>query len=223
MPSHTRMLAVAGAVVATLSGVPAGNACTLAPIRLGAGNAVPPETTPARVAAFIASRTTPRAPQYRNPESVRRVVDLYVWAAACPSRQNGACIPIRWDYAVFQMLHETNYLAFTGGVRPEHNNFAGIGATVPGRPGEVFKDIGAGVMAHVQHLLMYTGVLIDAPVARRTATVQQGVVAKMRALGKPVTMCDVGRGGWSGTDPKVYGAKVQTAACAFDKRYCEQR
>ena len=66
------------------------------------------------------------------------------------------------SHAFFQMLYETGNLGFGGDVRPAQNNFAGLGATGRGERGESFPTISAGVKAHLQHLLMYAGDVIEA-------------------------------------------------------------
>ena len=62
---------------------------------------------------------------------------------------------IRGDVAFSQALHETNYFRFTGIVKPEQNNFAGIGATGPSNTGASFITPEEGVLAHIQHLYAY--------------------------------------------------------------------
>ncbi|MBE3066003.1 MAG: glucosaminidase domain-containing protein, partial [Chloroflexi bacterium] len=62
---------------------------------------------------------------------------------------------IRADVAFAQMLHETNYLRYGGDVHPSQNNFAGIGATGGGNPGNSFASAEAGVIAHYAHLAWY--------------------------------------------------------------------
>lgn len=57
--------------------------------------------------------------------------------------------------AVAQMVHETDYLRFSGVVRAVQYNFAGIGATGAGNPGHTFPDMRTGVAAHVQHIKAY--------------------------------------------------------------------
>ena len=42
-------------------------------------------------------------------------------------------------------------------MKPEQNNFAGLGATGGGESGESFKDIETGVRGHIEHLLLYAG------------------------------------------------------------------
>ncbi len=85
----------------------------------------------------------------------------------------GEQLGIRWDVAFFQMILETGALSYTGDVRANQNNFAGLGASGSGNHGERFPDIASGVKAHLQHLLMYAGEHIDNPVAERTRKVQE--------------------------------------------------
>lgn len=70
---------------------------------------------------------------------------------------------LRADVLWAQMLHETGFGAYGGSVRPEQNNYAGIGATGGGEPGITFATAEAGVMAHVAHMAAY--VFTEAPVA----------------------------------------------------------
>jgi hypothetical protein len=136
-------------------------------------------------------------------------------------------VAVRWDYAFFQMLIETNYLTFRrpdgapGGVPARDNNFAGVGATVPGKPGEHFKDVPTGVLAHLQHVLMYSTTRIPNPVAQRTRLVQDDVQDVMRKLHRPVTFGDLARE-WTGTDRNTYGAEMNKLAETYASRYCAQ-
>ncbi|MWC27936.1 N-acetylmuramoyl-L-alanine amidase [Paenibacillus sp. MMS18-CY102] len=61
---------------------------------------------------------------------------------------------VRGDIALCQSIHETNWFRFGGDVKPEQNNFAGIGAT-GGVPGNTFKTVEEGVTAQIQHLYAY--------------------------------------------------------------------
>ncbi|HEY6023038.1 MAG TPA: N-acetylmuramoyl-L-alanine amidase, partial [Pseudolabrys sp.] len=134
---------------------------------------------------------------------------------------------VRWDYAFFQMLIETNYLTFRrpngipASVVPGDNNFAGVGAAISGRPGERFKDAATGVLAHLQHVLMYSATQIPEPVARRTRQVQHDVQDIMRRLHRPVTFSDLARQ-WTGTDKNTYAQEMQRMAEKFAGRYCAQ-
>lgn len=68
---------------------------------------------------------------------------------------------VRWDWAFIQMLHETDFLRYTGSVPPDHYNFGGIAAVTSTAKGENFKMMARGVKAHCQHLAAYA--LIDLP------------------------------------------------------------
>lgn len=67
----------------------------------------------------------------------------------------GGYYGIRGDVAFAQALHETNYFRYTGDVRTEQNNYAGIGATGGEQRGASFATPEEGVLAHLQHLYAY--------------------------------------------------------------------
>ncbi|ART75834.1 sporulation protein [Sutcliffiella horikoshii] len=67
----------------------------------------------------------------------------------------GDAYNIRGDVAFAQAIHETNYFRFTGTVKPEQNNYAGIGATGEEVRGATFATPEEGVLAHIQHLYAY--------------------------------------------------------------------
>jgi hypothetical protein len=125
------------------------------------------------------------------------------------------------------MLVETNYLTFRapdgspGSVSQADNNFAGIGATVEGKPGERFPNINTGVLAHLQHVLMYSGESILDPVARRTRTVESYVHARMGKLGRPPNFADLATL-WTGTDKGPYADDIQATAERFKDLYCRK-
>jgi hypothetical protein len=120
------------------------------------------------------------------------------------------------------MLVETNYLLFTGGVRLEDNNFAGIGATIAGKPGERFGSVREGILAHLQHLLTYAGVSISNPAAERTKRMQKEIHQKMMGLGRPVTFHDLATL-WTGTDKNTYALSMQRTAKAYSDKFCASR
>lgn len=62
---------------------------------------------------------------------------------------------VKADLAFLQSVLETNWLRFTGIVKPGQNNFAGIGATGPNSSSLSFPTVKAGVEAHIQHLYAY--------------------------------------------------------------------
>ena len=62
---------------------------------------------------------------------------------------------VNHDIAFTQMCHETGFLKFTGSVKPEQNNFCGLGATNEFDPGDSFRSVRIGIRAHIQHLKAY--------------------------------------------------------------------
>ncbi len=201
---------------------------SLPPIIASAGNEVPKCIKPDALMAFVQStnlrRRTPReiAPRFDH------IASLYQRIGRCVSRPPDKCVGVRWDYAFFQMLIETNYLTFRrpdgvpAGVPASDNNFAGLGATISGRPGEHFDDVPTGVLAHLQHVLMYSATPIPHPVARRTRQVQSDVQDIMRRLHRPVTFGDLARE-WTGTDKNSYGRDMARLAEKFAQAYCQNQ
>ncbi|GAH71140.1 unnamed protein product, partial [marine sediment metagenome] len=84
-----------------------------------------------------------------NPNKIdkaTRIVDMYInW---------GNKFNIRSDIAWAMMCHETGFLEYKGDVKPEQNNYAGIGAT-GGVPGNSFETEELGIIAHYAHLAWY--------------------------------------------------------------------
>ena len=62
---------------------------------------------------------------------------------------------VRAEVVFCQEMNETNWLRFGGDVKAEQCNFAGLGATGNGVPGNTFPDVRTGVRAQVQHLKAY--------------------------------------------------------------------
>jgi hypothetical protein len=200
-------------------------AAPLPPILVSADNPVPKCVRPASLMAFVQSinehRATPRliAPRFDH------IASLYQHIGQCVSRPPDRCVGVRWDYAFYQMLIETNYLTFRrpdgvpAGVPASDNNFAGLGATIPGRPGEHFDNVETGVLAHLQHVLMYSTTPIPHPVAQRTRQVMGDVQAMMRRLDRPVTFADLARE-WTGIDQSGYARDMRAIADKYAQRYC---
>lgn len=185
----------------------------------GSTNAVPACVTPDRLMQFVYARNRALMPGRKTDRRFSNIADVYRSVGECVQKSAGKCIGVRWDYAFFQMLVETNYLIFTGAVRAEHNNFAGIGATIAGRPGERFASVEDGVRAHLQHVLMYAGVAIEHPVTRRTGTVQAEVRQRMQRLSRPVTFTDLAAV-WTGTDQSTYAASIERTQNRFADAFC---
>jgi hypothetical protein len=169
---------------ATLIAVPMAAAATLPEIKISAANRVPECATPGRMMRYLRAR---------NPE-----LDARYGAIATEYMRLGEALGVRWDYAFYQMIVETGSLSYrrgnrNGDVRPTQNNFAGLGATGGGVPGESFKDIATGVRAHLEHLLLYAGDRLPSPTAERTRKVQEwGVLTEWQAhFRRPITFTDL--------------------------------
>ena len=178
-------------------------------IRISATNRVPTCVTPERLMAFLKSRNPSLDPRYKS--------------LAAFYKQHGETWRVRWDYAFFQMAVETNFLTYRrpdgrmGDVDPKQNNFAGIGTTGGGVPGDSFPDVKTGVLAQIQHLVVYSGETVAAPVAPRTQLKQEHILLKSRELNRPVRFSDLARR-WA-ADPK-YGQSIEWAAESFRAEHC---
>ncbi len=67
----------------------------------------------------------------------------------------GNVFNLRADIAWCQMCKETGFLTYLGDVKPDQNNFAGIGAVGGGAPGNRFATEELGVIAQISHLAWY--------------------------------------------------------------------
>ena len=183
-------------------------AAALPPILVSSSNKVPACVTPGRLMAFLSSRNRHLARKYKN------IASLYM--------RNGEKLGLRWDYAFFQMMVETANLTYTGDVRAKQNNFAGLGATGGGVRGESFSSVSNGVLAHLQHVLMYTGKHIDNPVAERTRKVQSwGVLNKWRrGIRAPMTYTHLARQ-WAPPD-RGYSRDIAFIGKMFFDKFCNQ-
>lgn len=188
-------------------------------------NPVPACVTPKALMQFVAQRNSRQYPPRGIEPKFNNVAASYQRIGNCVARAPEQCIAVRWDYAFFQMLVETAYLTFrkpngaTGGVLASDNNFAGLGATVPGRAGEQFKDVETGVLAHLQHVLMYSTARIPSPVANRTRQVQNDVQDNMKRLRRPVTFADLSTQ-WVGSGHSGYSHTIQAVADRFTEEFC---
>lgn len=198
-------------------------AASLPPIIATADNAVPACVTPADLMRFLDDRNA-RIHRTIDPR-LDNIANLYKKIGTCVSREPEKCVGVRWDYAFFQMLIETNYLTFRrpngtpASMSSADNNFAGVGAAIAGKPGEHFNDERTGVLAHLQHVLMYSNTRIPQPVARRTRQVQDDVQAVMRRLHRPVTYADLARQ-WTGVGKSSYAEQLRQLAERYAERFC---
>lgn len=178
-------------------------------IRITAENGVPRCVTPGRLMAFLKDR---------NPRPDPRFNDIADWY-----KHWGEAWRVRWDYAFFQMAIETNFLSYRqpngrmGDVDPRQNNFAGIGTTGGGVPGDRYPDVKTGVLAQIQHLVAYSGERLANPVAPRTQLKQDHIVALSQKLRRPVRFSDLS-GRWA-VDRK-YGSSIAWVAGQFRDKYC---
>ena len=147
------------AIAAVMLSLAAGMAAAAPPkIRTDADNAVPRCVTPKRLMAFLKTRNSNLDPRFAD--------------IAAYYKRHGEIWRVRWDYAFFQMAVETNFLTYRkgnggwGDVNPKQNNFAGLGTTGGGVPGDSYPDVNTGVLAQIQHLVVYSGERIDEPVGR---------------------------------------------------------
>jgi len=62
---------------------------------------------------------------------------------------------VNHDIAFVQMCLETGFLRYGGDVKPNQNNYCGLGATGGGEPGLSFPEPRIGVRAQIQHLKAY--------------------------------------------------------------------
>lgn len=195
-------LSIALAAVFTTSAM----AAELPEVRLSGGNKVPSCATPEHLTAYLKDRNPRLDPRFEE------IAGLY--------KKHGEQLGIRWDIAFFQMILETGALRFSGDVRADQNNFAGLGASGGGAHGERFPDISTGVKAHLQHLLMYAGEHIDNPVAERTRKVQEwGVLTDwQKSIDGPMTYTLVGKQ-WAPTS-RNYVRDVSTITDQFYASYC---
>lgn len=200
--------AAASLLVALLLMAAPASARPLPAIKASADNQAEACVTPGRLMAFVKAR---------NPRLDGRFDGI-----ATEYMRHGEALGVRWDYAFFQMLYETGNLGFGGDVRPSQNNFAGLGATGRGERGESFPTVSAGVIAHLQHLLLYAGEAIESPVAERTRKVQQwGILTSwQRTIKGPVTFADLARKWAPGV--KSYVSEMEGIAQAFYSNYCRR-
>ena len=181
-------------------------------LRLSARNGVPVCATPDKLEAFLGAKAGGRLDQ-----RFKGIAALY--------KEHGTATGIRWDYAFFQMMVETNALTFKSArgrnveLSADLNNFASIA-----RPGnneglERFKDVSQGVLAHMHHVRLYAGEPVEKPIARRTRDVQSFIAPWARSLGRPVNFADLAAR-WAPQD-KEYASRIEEAAQEFRSAHCD--
>lgn len=183
-------------------------AASLPEVKVSNANQVPACATPGRLMAYMRARN----PSFNN--RFDPVATYYM--------RHGEELGVRWDVAFFQMVLETGALSYTGDVRADQNNFAGLGASGRGKRGERFADISSGVKAHLQHLLMYAGEYVEDPVAERTRKVQEwGILTKWQnSIGGPMTYGLIAQQWAPGS--KNYTRDMATISEGFYAGFCNQ-
>jgi hypothetical protein len=189
------------------------DAGSLPEIKSNPKNPVPACATPGRMMEYLKSR---------NPELNSRYEGV-----ATEYMRVGEALGVRWDYAFYQMIIETGSLSYrrgnrAGDVKPTQNNFAGLGATGGGEPGDSFSDIATGVRGHLEHLLLYSGAKLDNPVAERTRKVQEwGVLTPWQAkFTRPITFADMAAKWAPGSG--TYSKMLEAIAEKFDEDFCSK-
>jgi hypothetical protein len=198
------------AIAAMMLSLAAGMAAAATPrIRADADNAVPRCVTPKRLMAFLKTRNSNLDPRFAD------IATYY--------KRHGEIWRVRWDYAFFQMAVETNFLTYRkgnggwGDVNPKQNNFAGLGTTGGGVPGDSYPDVNTGVLAQIQHLVVYSGERIDEPVGARTKLKQDDILATMASKKGRATFADLARR-WAAD--RHYGASIEWVANSFRESFC---
>lgn len=99
-------------------------------------------------------------------------------------REEGAIEGVNHDVAFCQMCLETSYLRFSGSLRPQDNNFGGIGEAAGSNGNVSFNDPRIGVRAHIQHLKAYgsTEPLVQEVVDPRFRFVHRGIAPLVKGL-----------------------------------------
>ncbi len=93
---------------------------------------------------------------------------------------------IRAEVAFCQAMKETNFLQYGGDVQISQFNFAGIGASGNGNPGNSYGSVREGIRAHIQHLKAYANTedLVNECVDQRFDYVTRGCAPYVEWLGQ---------------------------------------
>ena len=209
------ILVLAGPVIfAAGNGARAASPPPIRTLDPSAANQIPACVTPERLMMFLASRNPNLDPRYRD------IARLY--------KQHGEAWRVRWDYAFFQMVVETNALMFrrgdgkSGDVNPKQYNFAGLGTTGGGVPGDAYRDASSGVLAQIQHLVVYSGERIERPIGSRTQVAQDDILSASASVSRrrPVTFQDLS-GRWAAD--RAYGRTIEGVAERYRQMFCGSR
>ncbi len=100
--------------------------------------------------------------------------------------EEAAAEGVRPEVAFVQTMKETNWLQYGGDASIEQFNFAGLGTTGGGVPGNSYPDVRTGIRAQIQHLKAYatTDVLSQECVDDRYIYVTKGSAPYVEWLGQ---------------------------------------
>jgi Mannosyl-glycoprotein endo-beta-N-acetylglucosaminidase len=208
-PINSRHIALLSSAALVALAALSTSALAAPPIRTSVTNQVPSCVSPARLMEFLKAQNPKVDPMYDG------IAKLY--------KEHGEKYGVRWDYAFYQMSIETGYLAFrrpggkAGDVKVRQYNFAGIGTTGGGVPGDAYPDMSTGVLAQIQHLVAYSGESVASPVAPRTKLMQENIIEVSKRLKRQVTYADLS-GRWAAD--KRYGSIIDKIADRFREGHC---
>ncbi|BAZ85291.1 hormogonium tapered terminus morphoprotein TftA [Dolichospermum compactum] len=99
-------------------------------------------------------------------------------------REEASIEGINHDIAFCQMCLETGFLRFGTDIKPQQNNFAGLGGVGGGAEGASFPSARIGVRAHIQHLKAYASLepLVQPEVDPRFRFVTRGIAPSVNQL-----------------------------------------
>jgi hypothetical protein len=99
-------------------------------------------------------------------------------------REEASLEGVNYDVAFCQMCVETDFLRFGDDIKPEQNNFAGLGTVGGGSETASFPNARIGVRAHIQHLKAYASLepLVQEVVAPRFRFVTRGIATTIDQL-----------------------------------------
>lgn len=136
------------------------------------------ETNVDQMAAFFKARATVPYPyEGTDAPTIEEFCRMYIEECAAEG--------VKAEVAFCQAMLETGFLKFRGDVQWDQYNFAGLGATGGGVPGDRFPDIRTGIRAQVQHLKAYasTAPLVNPSVDKRFSYVSRGCAEYVEWLG----------------------------------------
>ncbi|BAZ20318.1 hypothetical protein NIES4073_11940 [Kalymmatonema gypsitolerans NIES-4073] len=99
-------------------------------------------------------------------------------------REEATIEGVNYDIAFCQMCLETAFLRFGGDLKPEQNNFAGLGTIGGGAEVASFESARIGVRAQIQHLKAYASLepLVQEVVDPRFRFVTRGIATSINQL-----------------------------------------